>query len=71
MAKIESSEGAAWGSIKAFFLEHLPDHLDDRDYLAYRLVKKAMDHFYGPQDQGWETYKNQAKNNTTYVRKKG
>ncbi|KUK47589.1 MAG: hypothetical protein XD74_1816 [Actinobacteria bacterium 66_15] len=71
MAKIESSEGAAWGSIKAFFLEHLPKHLDDRDNLAYRLVKKAMEHFYGPQDQGWETYKNQAKNNTTYVRKKG
>jgi len=67
MRKVESSEGAAWGSIKALFLEHLPAYLDDRDTLAYRLVKKAMDHFYGP--QGWETYKNQA--SITYVRKKG
>ncbi len=70
-AKIESSEGAAWGSIKALFLERLPTHLDDREQLAYQLVKKAMDRLYGPQDQSWETYRNPQRNNTTYVRKKG
>lgn len=70
MGKIASSEGTAWGSIKAYFLEHLPMHLDDRDRLAYQLVKKAMDQIYGPQDHSWETYRNPQRNNTTYVRKK-
>ena len=69
MAKIESSEGAAWGSLKAFFLDHLPAHLDDRDTLAFRLVKKALVDFYGPQDQGWEQYRHPTRN-TAYVRKR-
>lgn len=67
--KIESSEGAAWGAIKAFFLEHLPPHLDDLGQLAYQLVKKAMTQLYGPQDQGWEHYRH-PKKNTGYVRKR-
>ena len=69
IAKIESTEGAAWGSIKAFFHRQLPAHLDDRDTLAYRLVKKALDHIYGPQDQGWEQYRHPTRN-TAYVRKR-
>ena len=69
IAKIESSEGAAWGSLKAFFLDHLPAHLDDRDTLAFRLVKKALVDFYGPQDQGWEQYRHPTRN-TAYVRKR-
>lgn len=69
MAKIESQEGAAWGSLKAFFLDHLPAHLDDRDTLAFRLVKKALVDFYGPQDQGWEQYRHPTRN-TAYVRKR-
>lgn len=69
IGKIESSEGAAWGTIKAFFLENLPIHLDNRDQLAYQLVKKAMTHLYGPQDQGWDSFRNPA--NTTYLRKRG
>lgn len=69
MAKIESSEGAAWGSLKAFFLDHLPARLDDRDTLAFRLVKKALVDFYGPQDQGWEQYRHPTRN-TAYVRKR-
>ena len=69
IAKIESTDGAAWGSIKAFFLDQLPEHLDDRDTLAFGLVKKALDHFYGPQDQGWEQYRHPTRN-TAYVRKR-
>jgi len=69
IAKIESTEGAAWGTIKAFLLEQLPEHLDDRDTLAFRLVKKALDQFYGPQDQGWEQYRHPTRN-TAYVRKR-
>ncbi len=70
MARIESQEGAAWGSIKAFFLEHLPHELDDRDQLAYQLVPKALTRLFGAQNEKWETYKNPNKNNTTYVKRK-
>lgn len=69
IARIESTDGAAWGSIKAFFLNQLPEHLDDRDGLAFRLVKKALDQFYGPQDQGWEQYRHPTRN-TAYVKKR-
>jgi hypothetical protein len=69
MAKIESQEGVAWGTIKAFFMDHLPAHLDDKDNVAYRLVKKALVAFYGPQDQGWERYRHPTRN-TAYVRKR-
>lgn len=67
--KIESTDGVAWGAIKAFFLNQLPEHLDDRDTLAFRLVKKVLDHFYGPQNQGWEQYRHPTRD-TAYVRKK-
>lgn len=69
MSKIESTDGAAWGSIKAFFLDQLPEHLDDRDTLAFRLVKKALVQFYGPQDQGWEQYRHPTRN-TAYIKKR-
>jgi uncharacterized protein len=69
VAKIESPEGAAWGSIKAFFLGHLPSHLDDQEQIAFQMVRKAMIQLYGRQDQGWEHYRHPAKN-TGYVRKR-
>nr|VFJ48322.1 MAG: protein of unknown function DUF87 [Candidatus Kentron sp. FM]VFJ52348.1 MAG: protein of unknown function DUF87 [Candidatus Kentron sp. FM]VFK09598.1 MAG: protein of unknown function DUF87 [Candidatus Kentron sp. FM] len=70
MEKIESPEGAAWGSIRAFFLEHLPMHLkDDRGQLAYHMVRKAMDSIYGRQEENWEAYPHPQRN-TQYVRKK-
>ncbi|MBS0606814.1 MAG: DUF87 domain-containing protein [Verrucomicrobia bacterium] len=65
--KIESQDGVAWGAIKAFFLEILPEHLDDRENLAYNLVKKSLDNIY--KVQGWETFK--SKRGTTWVRKRG
>jgi len=37
--------------------------------LAFRLVKKALVDFYGPQDQGWEQYRHPTRN-TAYVRKR-
>jgi uncharacterized protein len=70
MAKIESPEGAAWGTIKAFFLQHLRQELDDRNQLAYQLVPKVMTRLFGDQNEKWETYKNVNKNNNTYVKKK-
>ena len=62
------SEGVAWGTVKAFLLKQLPPHLDDADQIAYLLVKPAMEELFGPQNQGWETFKNDR--NVTYIRKK-
>lgn len=58
------SQGMAWGSIRAFFLEHLPEDLDDRGQIAYHLVSKAMNEVFG-QDQ-WDTFKPDGRN-TTWV----
>ncbi|WP_020565817.1 ATP-binding protein [Methylosarcina fibrata] len=68
MEKIGSPDGVAWGAVKAFFVKHLPAHLDDRDQFAYELVKKAMDQIYGPQNQQWETFRNSS--GKTYLRRK-
>jgi len=69
MEKICSEDGAAWGSIKAFFLSSLPQELDDRETLAYHLVSEALDKILGPQKECWEGYRNPDRKNTTYVRK--
>lgn len=68
MAKIKSSDGVAWGKLNAFFEEHLPKHLDDKNQLAFHLVIKAMSTIFGAQNQMWESFKNPS--NVTYVRKK-
>lgn len=70
-SEIDSIEGAAWGRIQGLLVDQLPVHYDDRRQWAYNLVPKVMVQLYGPQNYGWETYRNQAKNNKTYIRKKG
>src|SRR5207248_2256230 len=42
MRKVRSN-GVAWGALKAFLSNHLPETVDDRDELAFRLVPKALD----------------------------
>jgi uncharacterized protein len=68
LAKAESDVGAPWGLIKAVLNDKLPTTMldQDRDRQAYLLVPKALASIYGPQGDGWHTYKNQA--GTTYVR---
>jgi len=68
--KIESTDGAAWGSIRAFFMNHLPTHLDDRGQVAYHLVRKAMNEIFGQQGTTWESFSHPEKH-TAYVRKLG
>ncbi len=70
MGRVRSDTGAAWGSLKASLLEQLPKELDDRDTIAYHLVRKAMDEIIGPQNQAWESYKNPQRGYKTYVRLK-
>jgi hypothetical protein len=64
--KIESGEGVAWGTVKAFFKDNLPDVLDDKDEFAYNLVRKSMNEIFG--NNCWDTYKNEK--NATCIRKK-
>src|SRR5579884_284088 len=47
MDRIDSPDGAAWGSIKALFLVHLPQELDDREQFAFRLVPKVLSRLFG------------------------
>lgn len=68
-AKLSSTDGVAWGSLKAFLLSHLPEHLDDRETMAYHLVRKALDSIIGPQTEAWESYKHPTRN-TTWVRRR-
>lgn len=65
MARVRGA-GAAWGSLKAFLLDRLPETLEDRDTIAYHLVAKALNEILGPQESAWYTYRNERK--TTYVR---
>lgn len=68
--KIESPDGAAWGSIKAFLADRLPAQLDGKSEIAYQLVRKALNQIYGNQEQRcWETFKNPT--GKTYVRRRG
>jgi uncharacterized protein len=66
MTRIRSS-GAAWGSVKAFFLKMLPDTLEDRDNIAYNLVPKALNRILGAQGDCWYTFKSHA-SGATHVR---
>ena len=63
-----AAAGVAWGSVKAFFLDNLPGSLEDRDSIAYNLVRKALNEILGPQNEAWHTFRNPERNNTTYVR---
>ncbi len=53
-------DGAAWGSLKAYFKTILPEDLDNIDDIAYQLVKKALIDALGSQDIGWHSFKNPA-----------
>jgi hypothetical protein len=68
MSKLNGPDGAPWGGIKAALLEHLSERLDDRDNIAFRLVKTAMDRIFGPQGDAWESYKHPVREKT-YVRR--
>lgn len=66
MGKIRN-EGVAWGAIKAFFLDKLPPDLDDIESIAYNLVRKALVQIFGPQREGWTSYKH-PQTGATYVK---
>lgn len=50
-------DGMPWYGLQKFFIDHLPEQLEDRSQFAYNLVAKAMNTVFGP-EPAWETYKN-------------
>ena len=61
------SKGMPWGRLNAILKEFLPEDLDDPDQFAYNLVPKVLNDFFGPQNEGWETYKPEG-NPATWIR---
>ena len=58
VAKI-NGDGIPWGALKGFLVENLPSTLEDRDNVAFQLVKKALVQIYG--EKGWERSRNLTK----------
>jgi Trp operon repressor len=56
---IEEIQGAgvSWGKVMARLLEQLPEQLDDRQNIAYHLVRDALNDIIGPQDEAWHSFK--------------
>jgi hypothetical protein len=65
MTRLKADRGVAWGSLRAYFIEHLPDSLENRDRVAYNLVAPALNEILGPQDTSWHAYRNES--GVTYV----
>ncbi len=53
------SEGMTWGHITEFLKKKLPDTLEDRNDIAYNLVREALERIFGPANEAWHTVKRQ------------
>jgi len=62
--------GIPWRGIQERLKEELPEHIIDRDDIAYRLVPIAMDAVFGKQNSAWKTEKRSSKSGkgfTTWI----
>ena len=59
--------GVPWRGVQERLKEELPEHLLDRDQIAYKLVPKAMDIVFGQQKSAWKTEKRPAKSGRGYT----
>jgi hypothetical protein len=66
--RIQSEEGIAYGLIVQKIKETMPEIGPDKQTTAYNLVPDVLNELYGPQDEGWHSYRNPAKSNKMYVR---
>lgn len=53
-------KGLAWGTIMSYLMQHLPEQLDDRNNIAYHLVRDAMNTIFGPQEEAWHSFKHES-----------
>lgn len=49
--------GIPWGAIMRELIKELPDTLEDRDDIAYDLVREALEQIVGPENEAWHTFK--------------
>jgi hypothetical protein len=49
--------GIPWGAVMRELIKALPDTLEDRDDVAYDLVREALEQICGPENEGWHTFK--------------
>jgi DNA helicase HerA-like ATPase len=52
-------EGITWIRLKYLLIGFLPDTLEDRDNMAYHLVREALEQVLGPENEGWDTFRNE------------
>lgn len=50
-----TSDGCPWGAIKGMLAIRLPAHLEDRDQIAFNLVRRALNEIFG--EEQWQTEK--------------
>lgn len=69
MAKLESPEGIAYGSVKAEIKKRLPSDTHDSDQRAYDLVSSVVSAILGGRDTCWNTIKrlNRSGKMTSYI----
>ncbi len=66
-SQLDFNKGVAWGTVKAKLKALLPNSLDDKDTVAYHLVRPAVTQLLGgDQDVAWKTEK-RGPNMTTYI----
>lgn len=64
------NNGVPWRGVQERLKEALPEHLNDRNNVAYKLVPKAMDIVFGEQNTVWKTEKRTSKSgkgHTTWI----
>lgn len=62
--------GVPWRGVQEKLNEALPEHVSDRNNIAYKLVPKAMNTVFGKQNTAWKTEKRPSKTGngqTTWV----
>jgi len=62
--------GVPWRGVQERIKEALPEQLNDRNNIAYRLVPKAMNIVFGKQNTAWKTEKRPSKGgkgSTTWI----
>jgi hypothetical protein len=64
------NKGVPWRGVQECLKEALPEQLEDRNEVAYKLVPKAMDIVFGEQNSAWKTEKRTSKSGqgqTTWI----
>jgi DNA helicase HerA-like ATPase len=62
----DMSRGMPWGKLKEYIRDKLPDIIQERDTIAYRMTRETLISLFGAEDEGWNKYK--TRNGITMVK---